>query len=358
MTITIPANRVIPLGQDPNGFASLAVARGASPAAGSPLVRFDFANGDTMTSPSINEIGFYWDGTRTIQMSPAGVLGMLFRFGPDGPVDDSWVEQKYELNSQHFEVYERFTLETPANFRTRIITVITMVDITQTAGWQIGDSLTYGINYLGEQSGAIFKGTNGNNIYLLNADRLGLSSPWMGVTITNTTRGTTADSATSANQEAGSGRTLFNNKFHALYGGDYSQSGTSVFEYSTSYSGHTNIDGNVVTHQFGQTDTHGTQGNVPSDGPDLQLLKAGETHEYTLRRKKSSAQGVADAIAELWEDGVLIYYNRDGLNYDTQINYYERGYLLGYSNSGFEEQTDFYISKYEFYGANRPGGLE
>lgn len=113
-----------------------------------------------------------------------------------------------------------------------------------------------------------------------------------------------------------------------------------------------------MQNQFGSTDTHGTQSNSSSDGPTFKLMKAGETHEYTIHRKKSSALGVADAVAELWEDGVLIYYDRDGLNFHSVNNWFSRGYLLGYANSGFEEETDLYITKYEFFGANRPTGLE
>lgn len=343
----------------PKSIAASKTLQVAAPGSSAPLVRFDFASGDTLSNPSINNIGFTWIGARTIAASPSGNLGMRFRFGPDGLTEDSSAEQNYELNGDYFELYERFTLEVPANFRTRIITAITMVDIAQTAGWEVGDHLTYGINPYGGQSSAVFAGTSGNKIYLQNADVAGYSVPWMGQTITNTSKSTTANSATEANQESGSGKYLSNNKFSALWTGTYGGSnGLCVFEYWPQYSDYTNIDGNRAQNMFGSTDTHGTQSNVASDGPDVQFLKAGETHEYTIHRRKSSAEGVSDAVAELWEDGVLIYYDRNGLNFHSVNNYFSKGYLLGYANSGFEEQTDFYITKYEFFGTNRPDGLE
>jgi hypothetical protein len=313
-----------------------------------PLVRFDFAGGNTMIAPSINTVGFAWTGTtRPVEASSSGALGMRFRFGPDGPIGESTSEQRYELNGQYVEVYERFTVVTPSNFRTRIITVIPMVNIADTSAWVVGDTLFNNASYYGT-----FEGSSGSNIYILNGSALGASGAWFDAVITNTTR---SNSATSS--PGSGGRQGFNNKFCALWGGAYSQNGTSVVEYDTDYAGYSNTDGNIPSHQFGQTDTHGTQNNVPSDGSAFQLLTAGQTHEYTVRRKKSSAQGATDAITEVWKDGALVYYDRNGLNFDTTFNFYERGYLFGYSNSGFKEQTDFYVTKYEFYGANRPDGL-
>jgi hypothetical protein len=323
-------------------------AGGGGGASVTPLVRFDFAGGNTMIAPEINTVGFSWTGTtRPVEASSSGALGMRFRFGPDGPIEDSTSEQNYEFNGQYVEVYERFTVVTPSNFRTRVITVIPMASIANTSAWVVGDTLFNNASYYGT-----FEGSSGSNIYILNGTARGASGAWFNAVITNTTRSTSATSSPGSD-----GLSVPNNKFCALWGGAYSTNGTGVVEYTPAYNGFSNVDGNIPTHQFGQTDTHGTQGNRGSSGGEFQLLSAGATHEYTVRRRKSSAQGVTDALAEIWKDGALVYYDRNGLNFDTTFNFYERGYLFGWSNSGFKEQTDIYVTKYEFYGANRPNGL-
>ena len=55
-------------------------------------------------------------------------------------------------------------------------------------------------------------------------------------------------------------------------------------------------------------------------------------------------------ITDMWKDGELIWSIRSATNYASteEMNHFEFGYLLGYSNSGFTEETRFYIDDVVF----------
>jgi hypothetical protein len=61
-----------------------------------------------------------------------------------------------------------------------------------------------------------------------------------------------------------------------------------------------------------------------------------------------------DGVLKIWKDGVLVSNNTAMQNYNASAtdHAFQKGYLMGWSNSGFTNQTDFYIDNIKFFVAS------
>lgn len=316
-----------------------------------PLVRFDFENGDTLTGPSKNDTGFSWAAPSNIggiAASPLGDLGLEFNYnGPDGGGDDSTAEQRYELGGGYAECYEVMDLYIPANFEHRALIRITVSDSADVATWQAGDTIEGGaVDAVGELHSIV-----GTYVYLLYPTYFIWNEPyWDQVTLTNQRDATTAFAADKRFETS-------NNKFWALWTGTYSAN-ASIIEYSPDWS---EPDGTYLGSTVIAYATRDEPAKASEGASDYIIAPAdvGTRVTYAVQRKKATALGAADGVFKIWKNGALIYecYTLD--DYVDTNNVFERGYLLGYSNSGFDAAlTQFYVHRYEFWGVHRPPGLE
>lgn len=71
----------------------------------------------------------------------------------------------------------------------------------------------------------------------------------------------------------------------------------------------------------------------------------------TLKYRHVAPTASTDSVMEIYKNGILI----DSFGIDNYVsgepNVYQRGYLFGAPNGGYLEDTYFYISRLEFYGA-------
>ncbi len=88
----------------------------------------------------------------------------------------------------------------------------------------------------------------------------------------------------------------------------------------------------------------------PASGRDfITAQDLGAWHEIVARLKVPTADGANDGIAQMWKDGVQVVDLTAINNWGgTGKNYFDAGYLLGWSNSGFAETTVFYIDNVVF----------
>lgn len=74
-----------------------------------------------------------------------------------------------------------------------------------------------------------------------------------------------------------------------------------------------------------------------------------------LRIRVHLRAGEADGVVALWRDDTLVYsYDPAPLWTSSGVNSFRRGYLLGWANSGFTEETRFYITDFRVWGSD-PG---
>jgi len=93
---------------------------------------------------------------------------------------------------------------------------------------------------------------------------------------------------------------------------------------------------------------------IGDEGP----LKIGAWNRVRIYAKTASSYGTADGILKLWVNDALLFSTSTG----RFSNYYalpadvalRRGYLMGWSNSGYSELTVFYIDDFRLFSGN-PG---
>jgi len=87
------------------------------------------------------------------------------------------------------------------------------------------------------------------------------------------------------------------------------------------------------------------------------VCQPGQWTRIRIHIKTESAVGANDGQFEIWADTTLMY-RRDGGAYMGQVpggtNTLHNLYLMGYANSGYANQSVFYIDDFKVYGAN-PG---
>jgi len=336
---------------------TLAVARGAQIA--QPLVDANFANGNTLSTFDTNNIGFSWgdQSFTSVGVHPeSGVNSLIFNYQATPPpnIGEAQAEARFNLGQQFTEVWTQFELYVPSNFKLRVIKVIAVDSGQDISGWLPGDAVVGG-----NSAEAIVWGVSGQTLYLLNPQKaIFKDGYWSGVTLTNETRSLTATVAAGASAYVHGS----NNKFATLWSGNYSGGPTTGGggTLDVEYEGELDpvvagaYEDTVLSCKSTETDTSPQTANLKSAATPLapaidQQTDPGTAIKYDFHWKRASADGVDDGVCEVFKNEVLVYGRYDLPNYDTTMNYFERGYLLGYSNSGFDENTKFGISRFRVF---------
>ncbi len=71
-------------------------------------------------------------------------------------------------------------------------------------------------------------------------------------------------------------------------------------------------------------------------------------HEWIIHLRPATTSTSNDGIVEVWKDGVKVWYRYDLYYHSDTNNYFDQGYIMGYSNSGFDQQTDIYYDNFVF----------
>jgi hypothetical protein len=152
-----------------------------------------------------------------------------------------------------------------------------------------------------------------------------------------------------------------NNKFFMLWRDIYSDvaGGTQQFGMEFYYRNATSS----FARPTARIQSHGLISTIAgSAGPALvgpfAPIKPGQWSHIRLHMRGSSAYGISDGIYKYWVNGQLIesfinqpYYNTKTTPTDVM---FRNGYLLGWANSGYAEETVFNIDDVKFYD-NNPG---
>lgn len=133
-----------------------------------------------------------------------------------------------------------------------------------------------------------------------------------------------------------------NNKFLAIYKNKYTNPG---FQVNWSLSPNNTGGSNLSLHRYRNGSEQSTIAPTEKIGDDfITTNDHGKWVKITARVKTPSNSTAADGVMQMWKNGVLVC-NETQLNMfggDSE-NYMNELYLLGWSNSGFLENTLFYI---------------
>jgi hypothetical protein len=144
-----------------------------------------------------------------------------------------------------------------------------------------------------------------------------------------------------------------NNKFFTIWNTAYG-SGTATWQASFEYTRASNSAANIrpmskTQYSTSVTSTPRTGWSNPDNGKAFiggaGPIGLGAWHQIRIHMKAASAADVADGVIEMWIDGTLfaqatgVLRNFDDVGEPVLRN----GYFFGWSNSGFTDETDFYI---------------
>lgn len=149
-----------------------------------------------------------------------------------------------------------------------------------------------------------------------------------------------------------------NNKFFRVWGDDYASA--NKLGMSTQYDTDFPPDNSGLGFEYNyKAWADGTLGFGP-DGFRSTRAEYGDALKGTwtqvrMHYRMVSATDADDALMELWFNGVKqITFANVPQKYDVAKPYWNQGYLMGWSNSGFLNETDFHIRNVKFYNSN-PG---
>jgi uncharacterized protein YjdB len=146
-----------------------------------------------------------------------------------------------------------------------------------------------------------------------------------------------------------------NNKLFRVWQGTGSSNTFSVtteYQLSTACAG---CSGHrmIAEQTGGKTTENNPNPLIGHNGP----IVIGEWNQIRFGFKAASGLGKADGFYRMWVNGVLVselanfeFWNKKGLS-ETVI---EAGYLMGWSNSGWNELTEFFVDDFKVYSSN-PG---
>lgn len=159
-----------------------------------------------------------------------------------------------------------------------------------------------------------------------------------------------------------------NNKFIRLWGDSYgslSKVGASTYEVTGMVSGESSPSSRFYTEHVLYTTTGIGLGGSYNPGPDgfganadpgTMLNRWTRVRMYFKAPTQiGSATQSADSHVTVWfDDSKVVDFNTYKSNLDPDDNYYQNGYLLGWANSGFTDETDLHLRDIKFYDAD-PG---
>lgn len=142
-----------------------------------------------------------------------------------------------------------------------------------------------------------------------------------------------------------------NNKFLRLWGGTYSSGNKHGM------SGRPGL--NSITRLFGEWKPNGTDMSFhPNLGtPSAELIGAsdlGQWHRFRWHSAMATSGSAEDGVMELWWDDSKVGSSMRLDIFDTNQNFVDAGYLLGWANSGFSSLTYIWIDDFRVFTSN-PG---
>lgn len=292
--------------------------------------------------------GVSWTNTGRVVNTPLGQSEKGGRYFYQGNLNPSISSNKTDEQRFSFgqigEFWIKRRLFIPSNFYIRNIIFLTIT--TSIVGWEVGDTA--------KGSDGVSLGTivfiSGSVVYLDYADSFYSDMIWIGV-ITNTTRATTATSISRGFFDNG-------NKHFVLYCDGYDTSGKSptiVFGLrGASKTGDVDMDFSIAVDGYGTGQQPATQS---SSVKFFTAADNGHHVDIVYHVRMSTNEFVNDGVVEVWRkrDNEPTYIKKLA-SYTMNLGartaatpslcMFKGGYCFGWSNSGFNTDTEFHESRF------------
>lgn len=329
------------------------------------LVDYDFSAGDSLAAKNGWRFGSPdWPLT---PVAGSTAVGIGFEYPGVLPGQYGWQEMRFNMPPTD-SFWLQFRLHIPANYAHRSDTKIDL-PADQITDWQLGDELVATDGQSTGRISAIYRQASGDispGVFLRTADKAWSNGLWVGKLLNRNRQ----------NSAVSQGRAIWpaNNKLAAVWADDYSAHGLGpsvvweLMPLEVDTAGQTS-DSTYLTVHYSAGNHQGAGGHIRALGePLITGQDAGRYLDIVLHGQFSSRPGAKDGIIQsyLRKEGESQYRLKHDIR-DADMDKrselplaqqpWQAGYLMGWSNSGFDTLTRFHISKIQYY-RSRPQQLQ
>ncbi|NMH59045.1 hypothetical protein [Alteromonas ponticola] len=311
-----------------------------------PLASWDFNAGE---SPQNGNSVVQWDDDHhNIQPVPdTDLQGVKFFFAGGGPNKDATSEWRYEIKKPVQNTWEYLKFYQPINFYHRAITKITAPELLDETKWNKGDAIE-------NDKGVTAKvhSVEGDILYIVDFYER-FSKNWGSERLIQ-------NKTTGANFVAVSSRFLtYNNKLSAQWQGRYANAGM-ILETQAITPHHDGTMGvgycrpTIIGTDWHKSTTARNTFFNREESACFDPADNGKVVEFVIERKRSTSATAQDGGYKIWkkvDNGAwkLIHLNTSEKSYQQGQNYFDHGYVLGWSNSGFDEDMRFFLLGWQLW---------
>lgn len=317
---------------------------------GKPIAAWDFNKGD-LPSKNGQHVEWFGDHNGIKEIPDTMMKGIRFHYRGKGPEGDATSEWRYKINLPLSRSWEYLRIFQPVNYRHRYYVKIETPYSLKDAEWRVGDKIEnpWGLT---ATVGAIKE----NYLFIENFPQRFDKNWGNGLLIKNNSTGATLEAIDS--RIVG-----FNNKFSAQWQGRYSNAGMIVETQAEVPANGGEHGVSYLRPTINRSKAHkgtGTVNNALSDLPGVAFDPRDNATiiEFVIERIRSSAEGTRDGSYRIWKrteesSWTLIHENTRVYAWQPD-NYFDHGYVFGWANSGYSEDTDFYLLGWQLWAEKPP----
>lgn len=306
---------------------------------GKPLAQWDFNNGDL---PSENNTHVNWWGDHNgIQNIPGtDYKGIKFNYRGKAPDKDSSSEWRYGINTPLSRTWEYLRFYQPKNFYHRYIVRIDAPENLNQANWNIDDVI---VNSRGME--ARVAGVENAYLYIKQFNDRFDHNWGNGKVIENKDTGAVFTSKESRSM-------VTNNKLSAQWQGKYSNAGMIMETEALVPNKGGEFGVSYLRPTINTSKAHKNRGDIKNSlakvsGSAFHPEENGTVVELLIERIRSSGENIHDASYRVWKRTETTTWTLGFENTNLYAwqpdNYFDKGYVMGWANSGYRNDTDFYL---------------
>lgn len=316
-------------------------------ASSTPLTAIDFQVNNLF---EVNEGVVDWSGSHggIVQVPNSELQGVRFRYKATDIDRDSTSEFRYTIYQPLEHSWEYLVFRQPVNFYHRESVLLIAPYTLSRNEWLLGDKVITDKGIRG-----IVAKLDGERLFITdNEDRY--DQNWgEGRTISNIRSGVSFNPIDSRGQPS-------NNKLSTQWQGQYSNAGMTLETEAIPPGFGGELGVSYCRPTINRSASHGGIGYIKNKINDNQKAICfdpadnGKVVEFVVERKRSAHIQDKTGGYRIWkrvegEEWALIFSNMSLLVFDEVNNSFDKGYVMGWSNSGYNEQTDFYLLGWQLW---------
>ncbi len=310
------------------------------------IAAWDFNAGD-LPSEATGMVIWQGDHGGVKSIPNTSLQGIEFTFKATDIDKDSSNEWRYTMTSPMPRTWEYLKVYQPTNFYHRSALRIESPIAIDSTQWKVGDRIT---NLHGVE--AVIAKIDGYYIYVTDYEEMFNKNWGAGQQVLNISNNASFISE-------GYRYLVDNNKFSTQWHGKYSNAGMTMETESQTPERGYKLGVSYCRPTVNSSESHrgrGTERNQINNGEKAECFNPddnGTVVEFVVERIRSTSLTSNDGSYRIWKKTAstnwqLIFENTNLTVYQPD-NYFTDGYVFGWSNSGFAEDTTFYLTGWELW---------